>query len=50
MAGGAKYLRNKDKCKAYRSRKGKPRGPGVSGNKSGKNWKPVAPQQKTKAA
>jgi hypothetical protein len=29
--------RNKVKCERYRARVGKPRGPGVKGNKSGKN-------------
>jgi len=32
-----KIGRNKIKCAEYRSRVGKPRGPGVPGNKSGKN-------------
>ena len=32
-----KIGRNKVKCAAYRLRVGKPRGPGVSGNKSGRN-------------
>jgi hypothetical protein len=32
-----KYGRNKQKCERYRSRVGKPRGPGEPGNKSGKN-------------
>jgi len=32
-----KYGRNEAKCKRYRLRVGKPRGPGVPGNKSGKN-------------
>jgi hypothetical protein len=37
-SGGArKYGRNKKTCEAYRQRVGKPRGPGVPGNKSGKN-------------
>ena len=34
---GRKYGRNQSKCQAYRSRVGKPRGPGVPGNKAGKN-------------
>lgn len=34
---GRKYGRNKIKCENYRRRVGKPRGPGVPGNKSGKN-------------
>ena len=34
--GSKKYGRNKDKCLSYRLRVGKPRGPGVPGNKSGK--------------
>ena len=32
-----KWGRNKVKCSNYRARVGRPRGPGVSGNKSGKN-------------
>ena len=32
-----KFGRNKVKCEQYRQRVGKPRGPGVAGNKSGKN-------------
>ena len=36
MAGKAK--RNEKKCKAYRAKIGKPRGPGVAGNKSGKGY------------
>lgn len=32
-----KYGRNKVKCERYRQRIGKPRGPGVPGNKAGKN-------------
>lgn len=32
-----KWHRNKVKCAEYRNRVGKPRGPGVAGNKSGKN-------------
>jgi hypothetical protein len=32
-----KYGRNRKKCEEYRRRTGKPRGPGVPGNKSGKN-------------
>jgi hypothetical protein len=35
--GTAKYGRNKIKCEEYRRRVGKPRGPGVAGNKAGKN-------------
>jgi hypothetical protein len=35
--GQAKIGRNRDKCAEYRRRVGKPRGPGVPGNKSGKN-------------
>lgn len=35
-----KYGRNKEKCKRYRARVGKPRGPGVKGNKAGKNKTP----------
>lgn len=31
---------NSDKCKRYRMRIGKPRGPGKPGNKSGKNYTP----------
>jgi hypothetical protein len=34
---GRKYGRNEVKCERYRQRVGKPRGPGVPGNKSGKN-------------
>ena len=34
---GRKIGRNKAKCESYRRRIGKPRGPGVPGNKSGKN-------------
>lgn len=34
---GRKIGRNKVKCELYRHRVGKPRGPGVPGNKSGKN-------------
>ncbi len=34
---GRKYGRNKLKCERYRSRIGKPLGPGRSGNKAGKN-------------
>ena len=32
-----KYGRNKLKCESYRRRVGKPNGPGVPGNKAGKN-------------
>ena len=32
-----KYGRNAVKCAAYRARKGLPLGPGIAGNKSGKN-------------
>lgn len=32
-----KIGRNKIKCAAYRLRVGKPRGPGIPGNKAGKN-------------
>lgn len=32
-----KIGRNKEKCAAYRLRVGKPLGPGVPGNKAGKN-------------
>lgn len=35
--GSAKHGRNEKKCAEYRRRVGKPRGPGVPGNKSGKN-------------
>lgn len=35
-----KHGRNKVKCERYRRRVGKPRGPGVPGNKSGKNKTP----------
>lgn len=34
---GRKIGRNKLKCERYRREIGKPRGPGVPGNKSGKN-------------
>jgi hypothetical protein len=34
---GRKIGRNKLKCESYRSRIGKPRGPGQPGNKAGKN-------------
>ena len=34
---GRKYGRNRKSCEAYRKRVGKPRGPGVPGNKAGKN-------------
>lgn len=34
--GTKKYGRNRVKCAEYRRRVGKPRGPGVPGNKSGK--------------
>lgn len=34
---GRKIGRNKTSCERYRQRVGKPRGPGVPGNKSGKN-------------
>lgn len=34
---GRKIGRNKAKCLNYRARVGKPRGKGISGNKSGKN-------------
>lgn len=34
---GRKIGRNKQKCERYRSRIGKPRGPGVPGTKAGKN-------------
>lgn len=37
---GRKYGRNDAKCERYRQRVGKPRGPGVPGNKSGKNKTP----------
>jgi len=38
-AGGSsrKYGRNKVKCGLYRLRVGKPNGPGMPGNKSGRN-------------
>lgn len=39
MAGKAK--RNQKKCERYRATVGKPRGPGVKGNKSGKGFVPV---------
>lgn len=32
-----KFGRNKAKCETYRRRVGKPNGPGVDGNKSGKH-------------
>lgn len=32
-----KIGRNKEKCAEYRRRVGKPRGPGVPGNKAGRN-------------
>lgn len=32
-----KYGRNRAKCERYRQRVGKPRGPGVPGNKRGRN-------------
>lgn len=35
--GTRKYGRNEAKCKRYRARVGKPRGPGVPGNKVGRN-------------
>lgn len=35
--GNRKKGRNKIKCAEYRRKIGKPRGPGVSGNKAGKN-------------
>lgn len=35
--GNKKIGRNKAKCERYRARVGKPRGPGVKGNKRGKN-------------
>ncbi len=35
--GTKKYGRNLDSCARYRARVGKPRGPGVPGNKAGKN-------------
>ena len=41
QSGGAKkYGRNREQCAAYRRRVGKPRGPGVPGNKAGKNKTP----------
>ena len=40
--GGAhKYGRNLNKCRAYRARVGKPRGPGRPGTKAGKHHTPV---------
>ncbi len=38
--GTAKYGRMKDKCAEYRRKIGKPRGPGVPGNKAGRNKTP----------
>lgn len=35
--GSKKYNRNRAKCARYRSRVGKPLGPGMEGNKSGRN-------------
>jgi hypothetical protein len=35
--GTSKYGRNRAECERYRQRVGKPRGPGVPGNKAGKN-------------
>jgi len=35
--GASKVGRNKTKCANYRKRVGKPRGPGIPGNKSGRN-------------
>lgn len=35
-----KFGRNRDSCARYRARVGKPRGPGVPGNKAGKNKTP----------
>ncbi len=35
--GASKVGRNKVKCERYRREIGKPRGPGVPGNKSGRN-------------
>lgn len=35
--GTRKYGRNEAKCKVYRTRIGKPRGPGVPGHKSGRH-------------
>jgi hypothetical protein len=34
----AKIKRNQKKCERYRATVGKPRGPGVKGNKRGKGW------------
>lgn len=36
-SGTKKYGRNRKKCERYRRRVGKPRGPGIPGNKAGKN-------------
>lgn len=38
---GRKIGGNQDKCARYRLRVGKPRGRGVPGNKSGRNFVPV---------
>lgn len=35
-----KYGRMKKRCERYRLEKGKPRGPGRPGNKSGAGWRP----------
>lgn len=37
--GGKKHGRNQVKCQRYRTRVGKPRGPGQPGNKTGKGWR-----------
>lgn len=39
-AKGRKIGRNKVKCERYRARIGKPRGPGIPGNKAGNNKAP----------
>lgn len=38
----SKHKRNEKKCQAYRAKVGKPRGPSVAGNKSGKGFVPVS--------
>lgn len=46
--GGARKIGNKKhKCERYRRLVGKPRGPGVAGNKSGAHY--VSPRRKRKA-
>ncbi len=46
----SKIKRNERKCKVYRMNVGKPRGPGLSGNKSGKGWNKIAAAKKAKPA